>query len=198
MPVDPVYAALLEVTDPHSRATWQTAIGAVILADSSPLIPTRAREHTAIWCPVGGQMSGWDNPSMRRGIRTVFAILCLSLAPLSSASASGRSGKPYVHFKPAKKKISKLTRKECLPNYQCKHRIRHCRRWAANQVACQSEIMVWNRKGLDPNEEPVYCHWISLAARFHGSVNHLSVLVSRPECVKLHHGPSWPIRVSKS
>jgi hypothetical protein len=122
----------------------------------------------------------------RAGIASITFLLAIMVAP-GLASAHGPIG--YVPFGTAKLKLARFTESLCLHGIPCKHRIRHCNRWAPNQVSCQSEILFWQSK-----DEATYCHWQGLVEQAHPS-SRLEVWAEpKPTCKSMRGSHHWPSR----
>jgi hypothetical protein len=68
---------------------------------------------------VGNEIQKSTRASLVVPVVPVAGAALVRIREQSFGRALSRSGEPYVHFKPAKKRISELTRKECSRNYQC-------------------------------------------------------------------------------
>lgn len=98
---------------------------------------------------------------------------------------------PFVRYEPAKRRLEHFTKTECT-GVHCKHQVRHCRRWARNQVACQSETLSWTKLG----SAATYCHWQALATRLHAGKPLQVWTETRPTCSAMRQ-PHWPVKASK-
>jgi hypothetical protein len=121
------------------------------------------------------------------------SVMVLALALLAVAPAPGmasHSKGPFVRYARGKHRLEIFTKYQCFKTMPCKHRVRHCRRWARNQVSCQSEILFWEKKGY-----VTYCHWEAMATRKHHRTRHLEVWSEpKPMCKTLRNGARWPVR----
>jgi hypothetical protein len=116
-----------------------------------------------------------------------LGVVLLAFAP---GAASGHTDKPFVSFAHGKHKIAIFTKSVCFHEHRCKSRVRHCRRWARNQISCQSEILSWDKGG----GAATYCHWQSLAWRIRRSKPLEVWSEPKPTCKPLNRGPYWPSR----
>jgi len=115
--------------------------------------------------------------------------MLLLMAAVGSGPARADST-PFVRFQPAKQRLEHFTKTECT-GVHCKHQVRHCRRWARNQVACQSETLSWTKVG----SAVTYCHWIALATRLHAGKPLQVWTETRPACSMMRR-PRWPVKAS--
>jgi hypothetical protein len=134
-------------------------------------------------------LSEYDRPmKWRAGTALVVGVAVVAFAP---GPASAHTDVPFVSFGHGKRKIASFTKSECLHGVRCKSRVRHCNRWARNQISCQSELLFW------ANDEAVtYCHWESLAWRIRRSKPLEVWSEPKPTCHSMHGGPHWPSRGS--
>jgi hypothetical protein len=124
----------------------------------------------------------------RAGKALIVGVALVAFAP---GFASAHTGAPFVSFARGKRKIAIFTKSECLHGVRCKSRVRHCNRWARNQISCQSEILFWAK-----DDAVTYCHWESLAWRVRRSKPLEVWSEPKPACQSMHDGPHWPARRS--
>ncbi len=118
-------------------------------------------------------------------------IIGAALFAFVPGSASAHTSAPFVSFGHGKRKIAIFTKAQCLHGVRCKSRVRHCNRWARNQISCQSEILFW-----EEDNAVTYCHWQSLAWRIRRSKPLEVWSEPKPVCQPMQDGPHWPARRS--
>jgi hypothetical protein len=116
-------------------------------------------------------------------------IVWVAIFAFAPGLASGHTGAPFVSFGHGKRTIAIFTKSECIHGVRCKSRVRHCNRWARNQISCQSEVLFWAK-----NDALTYCHWQSLAWRIRRSKPLEVWSEPKPACQPMQNGPHWPVR----
>ena len=132
-----------------------------------------------------------------RGARGIGLVLCLLLVLSTIAFGSPGSG-PYLPFPLGKHRIARSTRHVCVHMKMCKTRLRHCNRLSRRRVACQSEVLSWERDRTGGIRSVVYCDWFTVAEPTHGSLRRVAVLweTGGGHCHSLHEGRRlhWPTK----
>jgi hypothetical protein len=130
----------------------------------------------------------------RRANKAIVTTVALLAAAPGIAVA-----KTPAHFLPfglGKERVAKFTKAECLGERRCKSQVRHCVRWAPNQVACQSELLFWARGEAKVKVTVNYCHWQSLAWWIRAKPIEIWS-DPKPTCQRIHGEPRWPVRPGK-